>query len=609
MDCQLKPTPEVTREDIPAILERYAHERDRRLRKDGQKQYIEVDDFNASHEEDPHMPVEPRAPISEDLDVAILGAGFTGILAGVHLKKAGVTNVRNIDATGSFGGVWYWNRYPGVQCDNDAYCYMPLLEETGYIPSAKFANGYEIHDHCQRIADHFGLREKALFHTVIESLKWDASIARWHVKTNRGDDIRARFVIMAGGPVNRPKLPGIPGIDSFKGKMFHTARWEYDYTGGSWRNPVLDKLGDKKVALLGTGASAVQAIPFLGDYAKQVYVIQRTPSTVDERNNTPTDPEWVKTLKPGWQAERQANFHRGAMERFLPGEKDLICDIWTELSRNVAAELEARGWPEVDIMEYFMMRDLQDFRVMERLRKRVDDTVLDKATAEALKPWYRYLCKRPCSNDDYYPTFNKPNVKLIDVSETRGLERMTEKGFVHQGVEYEIDCIMFASGFEVTSDLDRRWGIGAIEGRDGLSLYDWWADGFRTLHGMSTHGFPGMFFTGYVQGGLNSSTTEQFGKQGEHIAWVIAEALKRGADSVEPTMEAQDAYVDHLRSVAIDIKEWAQQCTPSYFNNEGSDKFRFYLGESYGPGWDAFQNLLKDWRDSGDLPGMTLIKA
>jgi cation diffusion facilitator CzcD-associated flavoprotein CzcO len=605
MVCRVTDVPAPEEIDIAALRERYRHERDKRLRREGQAQYLKTeDDFAQSYESDPHMPVVARAPIVEDLDVAILGAGFSGIMAGVHLRNAGVENFRHIDHAGDFGGVWYWNRYPGIQCDNDAYCYMPLLEETGYLPTKKFADGHEIQAHCQRIARQYRLYDRALFHSLIQALRWDEQIQRWHVVTNRGDDIRARFVIMCGGPLNRPKLPGIPGMASFTGKLFHTARWDYDYTGGSWKNPVLDRLGDQRVAIIGTGASAIQAIPYLGRYAQQLYVLQRTPSSVDARPNPSTDPQWARGLQPGWQKQRQAHFNRAAVERLGPGEVDQICDIWTELNRNLAAELEAEGWPALSIEAFLARREMMDFRVMERLRRRVDAIVKDRATAEALKPWYRFLCKRPCSNDSYYETYNRANVKLIDVSATRGVERMTANGFVHDGIEYPIDCLICASGFEVTSDLDRRWGIGIIEGRNGLSLYEHWADGYKTLHGAMTHGFPNQFFTGYLQGGFNATTTEQFSRQGYHIAHIIKTALARGLRAVEPSAAAQAQWVQTLRSTAIDLTAFQRECTPSYFNNEGSEKIRWYLGESYGPGWDAFEALVQQWREQGELEGL-----
>ena len=601
--------------DIPALKEKYRQERDRRIRKEGQEQYVRpVEDFAGAYEADPYTPVIPRDPVSEEIDIAVLGGGWSGIAAGVHIRNSGLSSFRHIDHAGDFGGVWYWNRYPGLQCDNDAYCYLPLLEETGFMPSKKFTDGHEIREYSQSIARKYNLYENALFHTMVESLRWDEELKRWRIATRQGDDIRARFVIMANGLLNIPKLPGIPGIHGFKGHMFHTARWDYDYTGGSEKRPILDKLADKRVALVGTGATAIQLVPYLGKYAKQFYVLQRTPSCVDSRRNSETDPEWVKTLEPGWQAERRDNFHRGANERFLKGEKDLICDIWTEVNRNLSAEQEEQGWPELTAEEFAARFEVMDFRVMERLRRRVDAIVEDKETAELLKPWYRYQCKRPTSNDEYYQTFNRPNVKLIDVSETQGVQRMTENGFVANGVEYEVDCMLFASGYEVTSDLDRRWGISVFEGRGGLSMYDNWNGGYKTLHGMMTHGFPNLFTTGYYQGGLNSTLTYNFEQQVKHMLYIIKEVLDRGAVAAEVSKEAQDAWIRHMRETEIDKTEWIASCTPSYFNNEGkpdvdengNERYRFYLGELYGPGWDAFLGVLEDWRAKGDLAGLVL---
>jgi cyclohexanone monooxygenase len=605
MKCAPTHTPEQI--DIPSLREKYRHERDKRIRTDGQKQYFRpTGQVAVNYAADPHKPVLPREPISEEIDVIVLGAGWGGIMAAYHLRQAGVTNFRNVDTAGDFGGVWYWNRYPGIQCDNESYCYLPLLEETGFMPSKKFADGWEIHSYCKTIAENYGFADKALFHTLINTLRWDEELKRWRVGTNRGDDIRARFVILACGVLNMPKLPGVPGIDKFKGKIFHTARWDYGYTGGSYRDPVLSKLADKRVAILGTGATAIQAVPHLSKYAKHLYVIQRTPSSVDERPNPPTDPEWVQSLKRGWQKERQANFQRAAMEFLQPGEPDLICDIWTEINRNLAAELAAEGWPQLTAQQFMARRERVDFRVMERLRGRVAQLVKDEKTAEALKPYYRFLCKRPLSSDEFYPTFNRSNTELIDVSETKGVERMTENGFVANGKEYAVDCMIFASGFEVTSDLNRRWGIDVVAGRGGRSIYDHWRDGPKTLHGTMTHGFPNQFYIGYIQGGLNASVTEQFGKQGHHIAHVISEALKRGAAVVEPSKEAQDEYVCHFEAMEIDLSEFQGQCPPSYFNNEGEAKPKWALFRAYGPGWDAFQKMLQDWRDQGDLKGLIL---
>lgn len=607
MACKPTQTVAADQIDIPALRKKYAQERAKRLRPAGQTQYVRpTGGAVANFVADPHKPIEPRAAISEDIDVAVLGAGWGGIMAAYHLTKAGVTSFRNIDSAGDFGGVWYWNRYPGVQCDNDAYCYLPLLEETGFMPSKKFSDGSEIFEYCKLIADKFGFADKALFHTLASTLRWDDEIKRWRVGTNRGDEIRAKFVIVAAGVLNMPKLPALAGLDKFKGEVFHTSRWDYGYTGGGYGNPTLDKLADKRVAIVGTGATAIQAVPHLAKYAKHLYVVQRTPSSVDERPNPPTDPEWMASLKPGWQTERQANFHKAAMEALGPGDPDLICDIWTEVARNLAAELEAEGWPALTPEEFMARRESVDYRVMDRLRRRVEALVNDPKTAEALKPYYRFLCKRPLSSDEFYPTFNRPNVDLIDVSETKGLQSLSETGFIANGKEYPVDCIIFASGFEVTSDLERRWGMDVFEGRDGVSIYDHWRDGPKTLHGTMTHGFPNQFYIGYIQGGLNATVTRQIGGQSQHIAHIIRETLKRGASAVEPSQQAQDDYVRHFAEIEVDLSAFQAECPPSYFNNEGEANPKWALFRSYGYGWTAFETLLDEWRAQGDMKGLVL---
>jgi len=602
--CEPTNIPPIDEIDVPAILEKYAQERDRRLRTEGQDQYLEpAGQFADICDDDPHRPRIEREPISEDLDAAVLGGGFGGVLTGYHLNEAGVRDFRVIDHAGDFGGCWYWNRYPGVECDNVSYVYLPLLEEMGFVPSKKFSPGYEICEYIQSIARRARLYEKALMHTQVTDMHWDDTIKRWRLSTNRGDELRARFVVMCMGPLNKPKLPGIPGLDKFSGKIFHSSRWDYDYTGGSQKDPVLDRLGNERIAVVGTGASAVQIVPYLGNYVKQLYVVQRTPSQVDARDNRDTDPEWAKTLKPGWHQEMMVNFQHGLWTGLDRDEPDLICDIWTELNRNIRHQREQEGWPELTIEELLALRDEHDHRTMERMRRRVDEIVEDRETAEKLKPYYRFLCKRPCSNDAYYPTFNKPHVKLLDVSETRGIEALTEKGFMHEGTEYEVDCIILASGYEQTSDLKKRWTLERIEGREGLSIYDHWADGYKTMHGMSTHGFPNQFYLGFIQGGVHASTTETWNRQAHHIAYMIQQALDRDIQVMELSEEAQEKWLKHHRETEIDVETFSRACTPGYYNNEGGEVFRYFLGDSYGPGPYAFWDLLEKWRADGKLEG------
>ena len=534
--------------DIEALRARYKAERDKRLRTDADRQYKELSgDYARYAEEDPY--VEPgftREPLSDFVEVAVIGGGFSGMLAAARLKEKGVTDLRIIEAGGDFGGTWYWNRYPGAQCDIESYCYLPLLEELNYLPKEKYSYVTEIYEHCQRIGKHYDLYPITLFQTRVSELAWDDAGKVWVIRTNHGDAIRARFVVSALGTASRAKLPGIPGIESFEGHSFHTSRWDYGYTGGDTTGN-LWKLEDKTVAIIGTGATAIQCIPALGRHAKQLYVFQRTPSSVDTRGNKPTDPEWAQSLQPGWQRARRHNFADIIEGR--PFEHDLVNDNWTSIFREVQSfvirNAKTMG-PEAAIRH----AEVADFRKMNRIRQRVDEVVKDPETAEKLKPWYRQFCKRPTFNDEFLPTFNRPNVTLVDVSESKGVERITPKGLVANGREYEVDCIIYASGFEITTSFKRRVGFD-IKGRDGVLLHDHWANGYKTLHGFATTGFPNWFYIGVSQNGLSVNMTAMFDDQAQHIAYIIAEAKKRGATEVEPTPEAQDAWVTTIKKLSV----------------------------------------------------------
>ena len=600
--------------DIDALREKYAQERAKRLRPEGADQYLELEgEFAEFYEVDPYTTVTARDPIVENAEVVILGGGFAGLLAGAYLKKAGVQGIRVIEMAGDFGGVWYWNRFPGIQCDNDAYCYIPMLEELGFMPSKKFADGAEIFQHCRNMGKHFGLYDGALFSTQVRELHWDDSAKRWRISTDRGDEIAARFVVMAQGSYNRPKLPGIPGIQEYReagGHVFHSARWDYDYTGGD-ADGGLEKLADKRVALVGTGATGIQLVPHLGRDAKELFVFQRTPSSVDERANTPTDPDWAAALQPGWQEERKRNFHNWSpFVGVVFGEPDLVCDFWTELGRNLTARIAGSADPTAVTIEQIMaFREEEDYKIMERLRRRIEAIVDDPGTAEALKPYYRFMCKRPCSSEQYLATFNRPNVTLVDVSECKGVERLTPNGIVANGIEYDVDCVIFASGFEISTEISRRYAIDRIVGRDGLSLFEYWKDKYQTLHGMTSRGFPNQFFMGFIQGGVSANTTAMFEQQAQHIAYIVAEAQNRGATTVEPSKEGQDAWVATVRELAIDNSAFELSCTPGYYNNEGRGGAvgnGSFLGDFYSPGFYAFDELIAEWRAKGDLDGLEL---
>ena len=594
--------------DPLALRAKYREERDRRVREDGEAQYIEAaEEFAGYANEDPYAPPLERDPVQLELDVAVIGGGFSGLMTAARLKERGIENMRVIETGADFGGTWYWNRYPGAQCDIESYCYLPLLEETGYMPKEKYSYAPEIFEHTKRIGEYFGLYDHTLFQTRVTEVRWHEAEKHWAVSTDRGDDIRARFVVQATGPANRPKLPGIPGIQSFQGHTFHTSRWDYDYTGGD-HNGGLTKLADKKVAIIGTGATAIQCVPFLGEHAEKLYVFQRTPSSVDLRGNSPTDENWYQSLEPGWQRERRENF-----AAVLAGQelgKDLVADGWTDIARRIGLSLMNRK-PDaggLDMDEILLRSEIADFEKMNEIRARVDATVQDPDTADKLKPWYRQFCKRPTFNDEYLATFNRPNVELIDVSDAKGVDRITEKGVVANGVEYEVDCIVYATGFEITTSAERRVDFDTL-GRDGQSLYDHWKDGFRTLHGLSSHGFPNWFTIGINQNGLSPNMTAMFDDQARHVSYIIDEVKKRGAETIEVTAEAEQAWVDEivmLAGVGGPATAFLEDCTPGYYNREGNTSTRSAQNSPYIPGINAFNALLETWREKGELDGMTL---
>lgn len=587
----------------PAELRRkYDVERDRRLRADGNQQYVEVTGEFEHFLDDPYAdPGFTREPVVREVDVLVVGGGFGGLLAAARLRAEGYDDLCIVEKGGDFGGTWYWNRYPGAACDTESYIYLPLLEETGYMPVAKYARAPEILEHSRRIGRHFDLYPCALFQTTVTGMRWQDDAARWRVDTDRGDVLRARFVVLAGGPLNRPKLPGIPGVDSFKGHSFHTSRWDYAYTGGD-SNGGLAGLADKRVGIIGTGATAVQCVPHLGEGAKELYVFQRTPSSVDVRNDRPTDPEWVESLAPGWQRERMDNFTAVISgSRF---EVDLVNDGWTDLIGNILLAARRRQAGGEQVADEAELIQLADYQKMERVRARVDAIVKDPATAEALKPWYNQFCKRPCFHDQYLQTFNRPNVHLVD-TQGRGVERITERGVVVDGREYELDCLIFGTGFEVGTDFTRRLGF-EVHGRGGVTLTEKWKDGAQTFHGLFTRGFPNMFVMTTQQSGQSANFQHMLDEQSHHIAYVLREARARGARTLEACAKAEADWVDTIVKLARTRQAFLNECTPGYYNNEGKPDARMERNSQYWRGPMSFIRMWNAWRADGSLQGLEL---
>ncbi len=592
--------------DPDALHAKYLAERDKRLRGDGIDQYVAVKAEFSHYIDDPY--VEPgfsREPVFDEVEFAIVGGGFGGLMMGARLREAGFDSIRVVESAGDFGGTWYWNRYPGAMCDVESYCYLPLLEELGYMPKHKYSFAPEILEHSRNIARHYRLYDDALMQTSITGMVWDEADQRWEISTDRGDRFKARYVAMANGPLSRPKLPGIPGIGGFKGHTFHTSRWDYRYTGGDSSGGLVG-LKDKRVGIIGTGATAIQCVPHLGEWAKELYVFQRTPSSVDVRNNAPTDPQWAASLEPGWQKARMENFN--ILVSGGDQDEDLVHDGWTDIFRNLtgnaAKEASRKLGRRLTSPEKAELMALADYRKMNQVRARVDALVSDPATAAALKPWYRQFCKRPCFHDDYLQTYNRPNVTLVD-THGRGVERLTEGGVVANGREYGLDCLIFATGFEVGTSYTRRAGYDIV-GRGGVTLSEHWADGLRTLHGLTANGFPNCFFLGFTQTAITISVPQALNEQANHVAHIVSAVRERGVGVLEPTAEAEEAYVQEIRSLARLGRRFYEECTPGYYNSEGETENRKgFFSDMYGAGPLRFFEVLKAWREA-DMPGLSL---
>jgi cation diffusion facilitator CzcD-associated flavoprotein CzcO len=522
------------------IKAKFAEARDLRLkyRPEGTAQYTsDLTGELARYEIDPYADDgAQRAPIDDEVEVLFIGGGFSALLTAARLRERGVTSIRIVERGADVGGTWYWNRYPGAACDVPSYDYLPLLDEMNYVPSSFYAKGPEIFAHCQAIARRYDLYDLAVFRTTVTSTVWDDKQKLWTVGTDRGDTMRARFVICANGTLSKPKLSKITGMETFKGHSFHSSRWDYGYTKED-----LSGLKDKVVGIIGTGASAVQAIPRLAKAAKELYVFQRTHSSIDIRNDRPTDPEWIAKLKPGWQQARREKHLRGS-----------------EAEAEKKAELAS-----VSREEKIRRQENANIDYMMRIHKRIEEIVEDKQTAESLKPWYMFMCKRPCFDDEYLPAYNRPNVHLVD-TRGKGVTEINERGVVFEGVTYPVDVLIYATGFEV-----QKTGIyNQIVGKTGKEINETYADGLRTLFGVHTHGYPNLFIMGGYQASFQFNLTFMLQTQGDHIAECIKYARDHGHAEIDVSPETEEWWVQEV--IAHRGKTTRNQdCTPGYYNFEG----------------------------------------
>lgn len=428
-------------------------------------------------------------------------------------------------------------------------------------------------------------------------MRWDENLKRWRVATSRADNISAKFIVIAGGVLHKAKLPGIPGIETFSGRAFHTSRWDYSYTGGSSQG-LMDKLADKRVGIIGTGATAVQVVPKLAESAKELFVFQRTPAAVGIRGNKPTDPEWFGSLKPGWQAERITNFTQ-AVTGAQP-EIDLIQDEWTRMMR-----VDTRKLPENEQEAQELERI--DFENMQGIRQRIAQIIEDTKTAELMMPWYGQGCKRPCFHDEYLPAFNRPNVHLVD-TDGKGVDQVTPTGLLVNGVEYPLDLLIFASGFEVTTDYTHRLGFDPV-GRDGISLSQGWSAGPATLHGVLSRGFPNMFMISTVQGAQATNFVHSISEVAKHVAFLLTHCVTQNIAVIEPRADAQEDWFQTLFAQLWGVARYNTTCTPGYLNSEGGGDMRSARAIAWMTSVLGFADYMESWRAQGDFTGFDFTPA
>ena len=583
--------------DIHEVRERYRAERDRRARPQGTDQFQFAEAELAHFDDDPYAPeVAARESVDRDVDVLVIGAGIGGIEMAATLDRAGVTDLLMLDRAADFGGTWYWNRYPGIRCDVESYIYLPYLEETGYMPSERYTRGQEILEYIQMLGRRFDLYDRALFQTKVSGMVWDDELARWQVTTDRGDVIRARFVTTQSGIFDRPQLPGIPGLADYKGHIFHSARWDYAYTGRQ-----LERLADKSVAVIGTGATGLQIVPELARAVRRLVVVQRTPSAVGVRDNSPTDPAWFSSLEPGWQRQRIEGFTA------LANGEDAECGVddgWVRFFRRmIAAEqslpADARTRDAVE-----EAKELADFEYNEEVRRRVDQYVGDPAKAELLKAYYRTLCKRPGFSDEYLPAIDRDNVELVDAN--RGPTELSPDGVVIGGIEFAVDCVVLATGFELGTTWSHRAGYEVV-GRDGVRVSEKFAQGMRTYQGLYSVGFPNLFFTGLTQGGTTTNVPHMLQEQADQVTYLVGRALAEGWDTIETTEEAEAAWQEEIAQVNELRRPFQEACTPGYFNAEGrvGDTRSSITSGGFRPATTFFR-AWREARSRGELPGLVV---
>lgn len=478
-----------------------------------------------------------------DVDVVVIGAGFSGLYQLHRLRQAGFT-ARVLEAGSGVGGTWYWNRYPGARCDISSLEYSYGFDEDleqEWEWSERYATQAEILRYLEHVADRFDLRRDIQLDTRVTAATFDEGSTTWTVETEAGEQLRSRFVIAATGCLSSANVPEIPGRDDFQGEWYHTGRWPHDgvdFTG-------------KRVAVIGTGSSAVQSIPIIAEQADDLTVFQRTPTYAVPAHNHPLSPELQARVKARYREIRAENRMSGAGFGAilpLPAGEQMLAELPPEEVRRILDERwEEGGLPFLGGFADTLISPEANEVVAEYVRDRIRSIVQDPETAELLCPTQVIGCKRLCVDTGYYETFNRPNVHLVDISGS-GIEAITPTGVRANGREHPVDIIVFATGFDaMTGALSKI----RITGRDGLTLTEAWREGPKTYLGLGVAGFPNLFL---VTGpGSPSVLTNMVTSIEHHVEWItdcLVHLRTEGVDRIEAASEAAEQWVEYVNAVA-----------------------------------------------------------
>jgi cation diffusion facilitator CzcD-associated flavoprotein CzcO len=481
--------------------------------------------------------------VTTDFDAVVVGAGFGGLSMLQNLRQLDMS-VKVFERGDGVGGTWYWNRYPGARCDSESVYYMfsdhfspQILDEWTW--SERFAGQPEILDYLNFVTDKMDLRRDIQFGTAVTGAVYDEANNRWEITTDDGRTTTARYLVTAVGCISTTNLPAFAGLADYAGERYHT---------GAWPHEPVDFSG-KRVAVIGTGATGVQAIPEIAKQAAHLVVFQRTPNYDIPARNRPLDTEYVQEVKADypelWEKARASGF--GLPYQVVEGSA-------VEAPPEERQQRYQRAWDKggfyigLETYSDFLVNKDSNDTISDFIRSRIRETVRDPATAELLAPSdHPFFTKRPPLETDYYVTYNRDNVTLVDINRTP-IATITRDGLRTSEQEYAFDAIVFATGFDTMTGTLFKMGI---TGRDGLALADKWADGPSTYLGLTTHGFPNLFMvTGPQSPSVLSNMPVAIEQNTEWIAGLIGHMREVGADYSEATAEAEQGWVEHHNQVA-----------------------------------------------------------